>query len=106
MTDIEMMVAAGWSYTYHQSDIVNKRIPPHGTPNHDVSYRKENVHVWKCKASDSHIGWQVAELIDGFYCNHRGKRAANHEPYRGDRFINGFIPDLKTVLELDAKGEL
>lgn len=99
--DITMMQAHGWEPEYDSRDRMMKRIPPNGVPQNGVGFVKGNVHIWQCR-----YGWQVAELIDGMYQNHRGQVSYMKEPFKGERYHSGYIPDLKTVLELDAKNDL
>ncbi len=95
----DRMIAAGWSPQYSNSDKTFKRILPGETPQDAVAYIKGKMRIWMTRH-----GWQVAELShDSVYHNHRGSMT---KPFKGDRYKNGFIPDLDTVLELDKKGEL
>lgn len=108
--DLEMlqtMIDAGWTPSYDDRD--KPRIKKNETPQHSISFAKGKIHIWSC-----YDGWQVAELIDGRYRNHRAgnsvvKKEDDTYDYLGnrrDRYTNGFIPDLKTILELEKAGDL
>lgn len=98
---IPEMQAHGWRPQFDSKDTMYHRTKPYSVPHDSVSFVKGTIHVWSTGK-----GWQVAELIDGCYSNHRGAISALSEPFKGDRYFRGFIPDLKTVLELDAKNDL
>jgi hypothetical protein len=98
---LEEMKKAGWTPEFHYTDKIHKRTTTEKVPNHPVSFKKGPVRVWQAQK-----GWQVAELVDGYYRRHRGQPNLLTEPYKGPRFDNGFVPSLKDVLELDAIGEL
>jgi hypothetical protein len=100
---IPTMEAAGWKVKFHHMDIHAKRTSPDNVPNHGVSFEKGNLHVW-----GTIEGYQVAELIGTMYENHRGTISYNRKGTLEDRFphTRGYIPDLETLLQLDAAGEL
>lgn len=108
------MIDAGFIIGFSQNDQLAKRTTPEFPPTYrSPHFVKDTIHVWKCRE-----GWQVAELIDGKYCNHRGGSSivmrhdenGNNTPMplgnRSDRFLSGFIPDLPTVLELYKNNDL
>jgi hypothetical protein len=59
---ITTMKANGFDVVVSPMDILYKR----ETPNHPVAFVKGTLHVWKCKTH-----WMTADLIDGYYCNHK-----------------------------------
>ena len=93
------MLNRGWTADFHYTDKRNNRTTPDNVPHNTVRFIKGIIHIWLC----SH-GWQVAELIDKKYQNHRGQ--ISHTSSYRDRFNRGYIPDLKTILELDAVNDL
>ena len=60
---IRLMVANGWIIKYDQKDIDHNR---QDNPHYRYSFSKGIVHTWQIRN-----GWQVADLIDNHYCNHR-----------------------------------
>jgi hypothetical protein len=116
----QRMLDAGWEPHFTPNDRMAKRMTPDNIPHDPVSFKKGKFLIWRARTGKEWnpgmpsvigIAWQVAELEDSHYVKHRGfpgiKLSYHASPYT-DRFpeSNGFIPDLKTVLELDAKGEL
>ena len=97
----QSMIEAGFEAINHSWDKTSIDVPQVTPPLKELMFRKGDTHVWGTVR-----GWQVAELIDGYYVNHRGSVGAE-KPFK-DRFneSDGFIPDLLTVIELDKKGEL
>jgi hypothetical protein len=112
------MIKAGFTLCFNEQDILHGRTTPINIPYHGMAFKKGNIKVWECGYGGC-IVWQVAELVNKsyekrkglwvnsiVYSNHRGGYGT-HDPYI-DRFAetHGFIPDLKTVLELDKQGTL
>lgn len=65
---IPTMKANGFEVIVNPMDILYKR----ETPNHPVGFVKGTLHVWKCrKPNNLETHWMTADLIDGYYCNHK-----------------------------------
>lgn len=96
---IPEMMKHGWMPDFHENDVRYKRTTPDNIPHNSIRFIKGQIHIWLCKD-----GWQVAELIDGQYLNHRGQ--VSHTTQYRERFFRGYIPDLTTVLELESKNDL
>ena len=105
--DIQMfdtMIAARFVPEYNNQDKMHGRIDPkdpNKVPQHGISYVHGELHTWWCRE-----GWQVAELRNGSYTNHRGRINVMREPFKGFRYNQGFLPNLETVLELFKQNDL
>jgi hypothetical protein len=99
---IPKMQAAGWKELFSAQDIYKNLTSPDEVPHDAVSFRKGILTAWVCRN-----GWQVADVIKGSYTNHRGQ-VGYRKGTLSDKFpeTSGYIPDLETLLQLDAAGEL
>ncbi len=64
---IPVMEAAGWKAVMDPKDIQMGR---QDNPNHSYSFRKGDMHVWQA-IDGNNISWRYAEIIDGYYTNHK-----------------------------------
>lgn len=67
---IPMMIAKGFIPEFSYGDKRAERTIPENPPHDSVSFVKGNLHVWKCYKNSVEY-WQTAELIDGYYSNHK-----------------------------------
>jgi hypothetical protein len=98
------MLKAGFKPSFSMLDNLHGRQYPNKIPNDAISFEKGSLRVWRVE-----LGWQVAESFEGRMINHRGLRyEVNTTRFKGDRFTHGFgfIPDLKTVIDLDKNNDL
>lgn len=68
--DIDMMptmMANGFMPKYHYMDVLYKREKPH----HPIIFIKGTLHVWMCKKNSEELHWMTADVIDGYYRNHK-----------------------------------
>lgn len=56
----------GWAVHFNHFDIIHKRITVQCPPHFSVCFVKGIKHTWRIRN-----GWQTADLIDGFYSNHK-----------------------------------
>lgn len=76
---IPIMEAAGWKTTYSAQDKRHGRTNINESasiPHDPVGFEKDNQHVWVAYTGPfseerGSSGWVCAELIGGYYCNHR-----------------------------------
>lgn len=114
----QRMMDAGFEMEFSSTDRMFKRTTPDNIPHDPIGFKNGKYRIWRCRTGKAWdpgqppvvgIGWQVAELEDGYYVKHRGRNYHRNvdNPYP-DRFpeSNGFIPDLGILLELFKKGEL
>lgn len=99
----QAMIDAGFTPRNNSYSTLPIEVPQVTPPYKSIMFVKGTVCVWP-----SIHGWQVAESVDGSFTNYRGCVFSTDIPFKKDRFpeSNGYIPDLRTVIELDKKGEL
>ncbi len=73
---IPTMEQNGFTADIHWRDRMHKRTTPQNVPQDAVSFKKGNVHVWQSPYGGK-MHWRVAELVLGFYCNHRSYDTLN-----------------------------
>jgi hypothetical protein len=108
------MIAAGWKPEFDNRDVKAGRTDVHDRakcPHFRIGFVKGKTHIWKCSSPFKPNGaalnyWQVADFVDGSLINFRGSTIADDKLYRGERYENGFIPNLKEVLKLDKDNVL
>jgi len=100
---IPKMEAAGFRVDFNTLDKAAGRTSPINRPSYAASFIKGALRVWKGEK-----GWQVAEIICGVYHNHRAAVGAgvSIRGTRSERFVQGWIPTLNQLLELDAANDL
>jgi hypothetical protein len=67
---IPTMEAAGWTPRFNQRDQMCDRTSPESVPHDAVSFKKEKTYVWMA-VHNKRIDWRTADLIDGYFKNHR-----------------------------------
>jgi hypothetical protein len=106
---LDQFIAAGWTPVVNANDIHFGRVTVENPPNHGITFYKGTIHVWQCRN-----GYQVADLVPDPDNQPHGHMYINHRAYinyktpgtRSERFDQGWIPDLKTILELDKINDL
>lgn len=81
LSAIPKALAKGWTPEFDYLDKHYNRIIPENPPINPVSFIKGQKHCWKCMNvtkpeviggfSEFSTFWRVADLINGYYCNHR-----------------------------------
>ncbi|MBN1117780.1 MAG: hypothetical protein JXA77_11280 [Bacteroidales bacterium] len=74
LNNIPLAIEKGWSPDFNYKDKMHHRTTPENVPHDCVSFKKDNKSAWKIytKTSESYFPqWRVADLIDGYYRNHR-----------------------------------
>jgi hypothetical protein len=72
LNQIPLAIVRGWEIRFHYKDMRHGRITPYNVPHEGVGFVKGNVHTWKCyKHTEPYSYWRVADLIEGYFCNHR-----------------------------------
>lgn len=74
LSNIPMMIQAGWTPRFTDTDKRYGRVTPEHVPHEAVSFEKGVKVAWKCyhtKHNDIIPYWKVADLIDGYYKNRR-----------------------------------
>ena len=67
---IPTMEANGFKVEFSNTDKRHNRITPEKHPQDSVDFSKGIIYVWKVIIKDEYV-WNVADLIYGFYKNHR-----------------------------------
>lgn len=62
LSQAQKMIDNGFEVEFSHGDICNKRFD---LPHDNISFVKGNLVLWKVR------DWITADLIDGFYCNHK-----------------------------------
>lgn len=70
LRSIPKMERNHWEPVFSDVDKRHNRITPDHPPIASVGFKKNGVHVWKVIRYGVE-SWKVADLIDGYFCNHR-----------------------------------
>jgi hypothetical protein len=87
LSSIPFMKEHGWTPEFHQMDVFANYITPDNPPSNGVNFYKGNTWIW-----DIFNGWQIADKIEGKFCNHRPTKAPLREIVR--------MEGLKVVIEV------
>jgi hypothetical protein len=74
LNHIPLAVEKGWLPDFDYIDRMYHRTTPKNVPNHCVQFKKNNKTAWKVYKTTNNniiIFWRIADLINGYYKNHR-----------------------------------